>query len=877
MTVLRAKGPRVTALVVSLALAFGVLSAPATAQEVVLPAVPATEAPAPNVPAPQDDAGRTSQTDQTGETPPAGAVTDTADASQTDLDYAVWEVLAERAEALLEDPTSSSATMEATRAQLADWREALLVAQSANSSRITTLREQIAALGPVPAEGETEADEIAARRAQLTEQLVRLQAPSIAAEEAYRRADGLIREIDRIERERQADALLQLLPSPVNPANWPEALRALVATNLGIWHEISLRWGLPNGREALYDNLPGIILLLALAVALIWRGRLLIEVLIAKLMAKSSVRGMRVSALALSLGQILIPTLGVIALSNAMRLSGLFGIVGTVVIETLPSIGFTIFAAYWLGGQLFPKVGGVLPLKLSAEQRAEGRFHVTFYGLVLAVVALRGAVMEKQTLSEVARSVLEFPTILVAAIVLFRLGKLLREAAAKEVQSEDAQGFRIRVVRILGRGALTIGAVGPILAAVGYIPAASALIFPAATSLGVIGLLFLMQTLVSDIYVLITRSEDDGRSALMPVLIGFALVLAALPLFALIWGARMADLTEMWTRLREGFQLGDTRISPTDFLIFALVFAFGFMLTRLFQGALKGSILPRTQLDQGARNAIVSGTGYVGIFLAALIAINSAGIDLSGLAIVAGALSVGIGFGLQNIVSNFVSGIILLIERPVSEGDWIEVGGVQGTVKAISVRSTRIQTFDRTDVIVPNTDLVAGQVTNWTRFNLSGRLIVPVGVAYGTDTRKVERILREIAEAQPLALLNPPPVIVFMGMGADSMDFEIRVILRDVNFSLSVRSEINHQIIERFATEGIEIPFAQTDVTLRNAPEIAKLLGMANPAAAAATLPAAKPSRDKARKSDPSPPRRDFEPGEGLDPGPASDPPKGEP
>lgn len=740
------------------------------------------------------------------------------------VNYVEWESVASRAEGVLEDRRASNVALGELRADVVIWRGQFLTAQTANKARITTLRSQLNALGPMPDDGTPEADEIADRRVQLNVQLSRLDAPQRKADEAYSRANGIVGEIDEIMRERQAERLTELGPSPLNPAHWPQAFREISQALRAVGGEVSSAWNSSARSRELREGLPVTLFYLAMAIVLLGRGRYWMERLTLRIQGQVHRHNRGTLAFLVSLGQVVLPVLGIAALVEALFSTKLLGFRGQVIADSLPVMGLSLFGARWLMIRLFPKSENrVALLGLEPAIRAKLRFNGTMLGLLFGAYGLVSRFTDYVDLSDTTRVVIVFPILLLTGVFLFRSGVILLRtipAARFAETGETIPDLRPTLARLTGRALLVAGICGPLIAVVGYFVAANAFLFPTVQSLGLIGLLLVLQGVIRQIFALLTgASEDGGREALIPVLLGFTMMLASLPLFALIWGARVSDLSEIWTRFSEGVSIGNSKISPTDFLTFAVVFAIGYGLTRLLQGSLRTTILPKTKIDVGGRNAIVSGIGYLGIFLAGLISITTAGIDLSSLAIVAGALSVGIGFGLQNIVSNFVAGIILLIERPISEGDWIEVGDKSGVVREISVRSTRIETFDRRDVIVPNADLVSGMVTNWTRGNLLGRAIVPVGVAYGTDTKKVEAILLEIVEAHPLVALNPAPSVLFSGFGADSLDFEIRAILRDINFSLSVRSDIRHEIARRFAEEGIEIPFAQRDVWLKN-PEV---------------------------------------------------------
>lgn len=748
---------------------------------------------------------------------PGSAQTGDEPVAEAAEEEASWERIAQRAEQLAARDDASEFALNRLRAELVTWRDVFLARTSINAGRIATVDAQLAALGPAPESG-VESERIAARRAALEAQRQDLIAPRLLAEEAYARANGLIGEFDAQLLLRQTAALTERGPTPLNLTHLAGAAAALWDLVQVIGVETSARTGQQWGAGRLVAGLPRAILLFVVALVCLglFRRRLTVW---RQQVRRHNRRFTPVWLFTLSLAQLLIPTIGLVALSEALTTLDVFGLRGSDVVAALPEAGFVVLFAWWLSRLIFPNGPDAGYLGHDIRTRASGRRYALALGWVLGVWVLVTNALQTMDIEAGARAAIYWPLMVIMGVLLWRFGHVLRTKPQPIPDTVVSEG---RVRGLIGRFCTIVAVVAPVAAAIGYGAAGAALLIPALYSLGLAGVVLLIQRLLHDVTTPRARDEAaKGFAALLPVFLSFVIYVASLPAFALIWGARVDDLVEIWTRFREGFALGETRISPTDFLAFIFVFAIGYLLTRFIQGTLRRSVMPRTRLDIGGQNAIVAGFGYVGIILAAIIAITSAGIDLSNIALVAGALSVGIGFGLQNIVSNFVSGIILLIERPVSEGDWIEVGGQMGYVRAISVRSTRIETFDRTDVIVPNADLVSGQVTNWTRGNLVGRVIVPVGVAYGSDVDKVTEVLRGIAEAHPQVVMTPPPAVLFQGFGADSLDFEIRAILRDVNYVLTVKSEINHAIAKEFAAAGIEIPFAQRDIWLRN-PEALK-------------------------------------------------------
>jgi small-conductance mechanosensitive channel len=264
------------------------------------------------------------------------------------------------------------------------------------------------------------------------------------------------------------------------------------------------------------------------------------------------------------------------------------------------------------------------------------------------------------------------------------------------------------------------------------------------------------------------------------------------------------------------FQLGQTWVSLATMVQFVVIVLLVVLVSRVVRRLLRQRVLARTKLDLGIQYAIARIVSYIVLVLGLLIGLETLGLNLSSLAVIAGALGVGIGFGLQNIVSNFVCGLILLTERPIQIGDRVDVGGTMGGVIRIGARSTTIVTNDNITIIVPNSEFISGRVINWSIGDPKVRFRIPVGVSYSSDPRLIEKLLLEVADGNPHVLKNPAPTVRFVEFADSSLNFELRAwSVEMVSRPGALRSELNFAIWDKFKQHGIEIPFPQRDLHLK--------------------------------------------------------------
>lgn len=273
------------------------------------------------------------------------------------------------------------------------------------------------------------------------------------------------------------------------------------------------------------------------------------------------------------------------------------------------------------------------------------------------------------------------------------------------------------------------------------------------------------------------------------------------------FGTSTSDFADLASRVTLGFTIGSSTIALGDILSALLFLVIGIVIARAVQRWFAVAILPKTAFDQGLQNSIATIIGYIGSIAVIAMAMGQLGLNLENIALVAGALSVGIGFGLQSIVSNFVSGLILLAERPIRVGDTIAVKGEEGYVRRISVRATEIETFDRAAVLIPNSDLITGMVKNFTHANTTGRVIVAVNVAYDADADEVRDILIGCACDHPQVLRSPPPRVFLMAFGDSYLKFELRCVVANVDYALTVKSDLHFAVLDRLKTAKIGIPY----------------------------------------------------------------------
>ena len=742
---------------------------------------------------------------------------------------AEWNATFTNIERYLAGTTYLESTSEAHRRSLVEIADQAEVAKENAARSLGDVRGLLAALGDVPKEGEpVEFEAVAERRAQYDSDLVFYRTRLQQAELALARAAQLDSRLAEIATRKLVGQLLTQLPTPFETAalsvvvgDVTRAFRALLGAPAAWWRSV------PSAQQNFGQGFR-VVVILIVVVGIGWAAR---QFLLRQLGKDPAVEGPSytrrlISAIAEGVARGIVPALffaGIMlrSVSDASLIGGLFG---EIIFGICAGMIVFVTATALIRATLSPRLPAWQLVPLVPENALRISRNVTALAAVTGIDIFCRLLFDGLAMSPEFRSVYSAVSntaegVLLVALCRPTLWETPLQSDPDETELVAPHADRMwEIVRVILGVTIFIS-----IAAswTGYGRLGDFINENLIASLIAASLLYLLRGLLRELVGVGMRSKllrdrlavsHASRSTAkfwLRLGVDGLFVLAGLVLIAPFWGVPHEELWRWSHAVLTGFNVGSVRISLLD-TMFGLAVFIGLMLaTRMMQRVLSDRVLPQTQLEPGIQHSVVAGFGYVGIVIAAALGITVLGVDLSNLAIIAGALSVGIGFGLQNIVNNFVSGLILLIERPIKVGDWVVVGGNEGLVRRISVRATEIQTFQRASVIVPNAEFLSNSLTNWTHKDRNGRIEIAVGVAYGSDTKRVEEILLEIANGHEEVVADPQPFVIFINFGGSSLDFELRCYTLNVMRRLRIASALRFQIDEAFREAGIEIPFPQ--------------------------------------------------------------------
>ncbi len=759
-----------------------------------------------------------------------------------------WTRQLDRISTRADQPDVLAVEIDGLREETGNVRAAAIAAAQLARNELADTRKLLAPLEPKAepdkpaADQPPETDAVKAERLRLTEQAGISEGRIKQCEVVIARADQLLERLTKIRGEVMLQTLLHRGLSPLSPETWrrvgPEFTAAIAGLTraLTMWRAQGLN-ALGSGEQ----DLTPLIWWALLTIVLWWIGHVARRRFGRGDLAEPGPRDRTIAAAIDGLGLVLVPVLAVWLIGKLLLASqppapidGLIGELTARLITFLLVIGLTATT-------LSPHrpAWRVLPFTdAAARHQSAALRHLMAYGLAFDFVHLA-------LTSGPDRDALSSLTMLAVTIVvaIFALPALANRAwEAQRPEGSDLPhlvgGTWWASARVVMSGIVLSSIV---LALFGFARLGTHLNNATAWTCLLIGLAVIAHRLMSDLLEAIGAPDtasgrwvrkrfglaDDAKLRGQPILLllfdAFLVVVLALLLPA-AWGADTDAIQRTLEQLLHGVKIGNVTLSFGNLLSAILAFAVVLLLARLTRRVVRDRVMPTVDAPLPLRQSIDAGLNYVGVILAILLGVGALGIDFTNLAIVLGALSVGIGLGLQNIANNVISGVILLVERPIKAGDWVSVSGHEGFVRHINIRATEIETFQRTSVIVPNSIFLQNPVINRTYSDTSSRIDIQLTVGLGTDVPKLEGILRETALGNPRVLRVPMPIVRFARVKPDGLDFELFVFVGQLEDRQVVANDLNRTLLARLIEEKIIDPRPVPELRLRDLDKIAAIL-----------------------------------------------------